>query len=545
MRDTHVTTRDQITLNEWPWGSAGRRQFGLNEQVPGGGDTYTMFYLDEEAQRHKLSARPAAQTPVLPSREEDVLPPLPMDGTMGFDEMDMEFDGLREAAQGVMEEPSENIPDRETLRSAVEVPREEPFLMVLEELEKNTDVGNEAETNQIEDIGGPVLEETPVMGEGSLAFDQVRSPHNRTPDETPGDEDFLTAVLGGMSPALTVMPTPTNSPAQEERKKRTRKRKQLFDESIVLSNEFMKRQLENTDDIRCIRRKVPCSTLETWKQYRNSCIQQIFSEPSLPGISTHLQEIFKKAFTVRRVKVTFAEAPTTGFKDGDEELLQSPQVPDIEMARFAPPEVETIPEGGFEAAGQMEEPTFPTNAAMELDTQMPEMLVPEVVTELERPSTAEPKAGFTTPSQYGQSEPIEEAPSIGISVYEEECDQGLKFLEEDSRHGAFVGEGGKEFTEEPGVGDAVNGQRIDDTSGWSVRTRAVAQYLQIAFRKLDSTQKKLNLTEILSGRTRKESARMFYETLILKSKDFLEVNQEEPYEDIHLLPTVKLTKAKF
>jgi len=40
-----------------------------------------------------------------------------------------------------------------------------------------------------------------------------------------------------MSPALTVMPTPTKSPAPEEKRKRSRKKKQLFDESVVLSNE--------------------------------------------------------------------------------------------------------------------------------------------------------------------------------------------------------------------------------------------------------------------------------------------------------------------
>ncbi|XP_057819025.2 sister chromatid cohesion 1 protein 4 isoform X2 [Cryptomeria japonica] len=546
--DTHVTTRDQITLNEWRRDFAGGPQLGLNEQVPGEVDPFTMVYLDEEVQKHKSPAQSEFPRSVLPSREEDVLPPLPMDDAMGFGQMDMEIDGLEHTGGEVRgEAPLENIPERETLRSAAPVTQEEPFIRGLEELEKGIDVGDETETSKMEETGVPILGETPMMGGGTPRFGQRQTPHSITPGEISGDDDLLTAVLGGMSPGLTVMPTPTKSPAQEERKRIPRKRKQLFDESIVLSNEFMKRQLEYTDDICRIRRKVPCSARETWKEYRSSHMQQIFSEPSLPGMSTHLQEIFKKVFTAKGVKVAFAEAPTKGFKNGVEEPLESPQAPDIEMARFAPPGVETLPDVGFETAGQMEEPTYPANEEVELDTQIPEVLVPENVIELEEASTAEPKASeFATPSQYGLSGvSIEEAPSVGISVYEKEHKQGLEFLEEDSRHAVFVVQGEEEFTEESGVGDAVSGLKTDDTSGWSVRTRAVAQYLRTAFQKLDTQEKRLNLCEMLAGRTRKESARMFFETLVLKSKDYLGANQEEPYADIHLLPREKLMKAKF
>jgi cohesin complex subunit SCC1 len=550
--DMHVTTRDQITLSHWPQGFDARPHFGPDEQVPGRVDPYTMIYLDEESRIHRSPPRPQFPSPLIPSMEEDVLPPLPMDDTMGLDQMDIEINGLEQAARGLMEEPlHEHIPERETLRSAVGIPQQEPFLIGLEEVERSTEIGDEVEGQRMDDIERPVLEEIPVLGDGTPAFEWGRTPSSRrTPGETPGNEDLLTTALGGMSPALTVMPTPTKSPAPEEKRKRSRKKRPLFDESIVLSNKFMKKQLEDTDDLCRTRTRVPCSKLEIWKAYRNSHIQQSFSEPSLPGMSTDLQEIFKKVFTGQGVRVAFAEPPTTGFREGHEESPKSPQAPEIETTRLAPTEVEAVSPVGFGTPHRMEEPTFQATEEIELEAQMPEVLEPEVIVELGEVRTDEPTGlEFETPSQHGLGEaeqvPLEEVPSVGLSVYEEEGDQGLKFLEEDSRYAASVAAVEQEFNEEPGMGDAAKRRRVDDSTGWSVRTRAVAQYLQAAFQKLDTSQEKLNLGQMLARRTRKESARMFFETLVLKSKDYLEVKQEEPYADILLSPTPKLNKAKF
>lgn len=549
--DMHVTTRDQITLSHWPQGFDARPHFGPDEQVPGRVDPYTMIYLDEESHIHR-TPQPRFQSPLIPSMEEDVLPPLPMDDTMGLDQMDIEINGLEEAARGLMDDPlPEHIPERETLRSAVGVPQKEPFLMGLEEVERSIEIIDEAEGQRMDDIERPVLEEIPVPGDGTPAFEWGQTPSSRrTPGETPGNEDLLTTALGGMSPALTVMPTPTKSPAPEEKRKRSRKRKQIFDESIVLSNTFMKRQLENTDDLCRTRTTVPCSKTEIWKAYRNSHIQQSFSEPSLPGMSIDIQELFKKVFTVQGVKVAFAEPPTTVFKDGHEKSPISPQAPEIETTRLAPPEVEAASPVGFEAPHRTEEPTFQVTEEVELEAQMPDVLEPEIIVELGEVRTGEPTGlEFETPRQHslGEAEqvPLEEAPSVGLSVYDEEGDQGLKFLEEDYRHAASVAAVEQEFIEEPGMGDAAKRRRVDDSTGWSVRTRAVAQYLQAAFQKLDTPQEKLNLNQMLARRTRKESVRMFFETLVLKSKDYLEVKQEEPYADILLSPTSKLNKAKF
>ncbi|KAK9272639.1 hypothetical protein L1049_003015 [Liquidambar formosana] len=70
--------------------------------------------------------------------------------------------------------------------------------------------------------------------------------------------------------------------------------------------------------------------------------------------------------------------------------------------------------------------------------------------------------------------------------------------------------------------------------GWSVRTRKVARYLRGSFlnRKKQRKEEVLNLLQVLEGRTRKESARLFYEILVLKSNGIVDVKQDTAYEDV-------------
>ncbi|KAL5760533.1 hypothetical protein ACOSP7_019040 [Xanthoceras sorbifolium] len=80
----------------------------------------------------------------------------------------------------------------------------------------------------------------------------------------------------------------------------------------------------------------------------------------------------------------------------------------------------------------------------------------------------------------------------------------------------------------------------------SVRSRAVAQYLKRQSPitpVLEDPPGRLSLNNILAGKTRKLCARMFFETLVLKSYGLIDVQQEQPYGDITLSLTQKLSKA--
>ncbi|XP_019449918.1 PREDICTED: sister chromatid cohesion 1 protein 4-like isoform X2 [Lupinus angustifolius] len=85
-----------------------------------------------------------------------------------------------------------------------------------------------------------------------------------------------------------------------------------------------------------------------------------------------------------------------------------------------------------------------------------------------------------------------------------------------------------------------------ENSGWSSRTRAVAKYLQILFEKEDlHGRQNLCLDNILAGKTRKEASRMFFETLVLKTKDYVHVEQTNPFSSINIKPRMKLMKSDF
>ncbi|KAJ0261033.1 Sister chromatid cohesion 1 protein 4 [Hirschfeldia incana] len=88
--------------------------------------------------------------------------------------------------------------------------------------------------------------------------------------------------------------------------------------------------------------------------------------------------------------------------------------------------------------------------------------------------------------------------------------------------------------------------RLLENSGWSSRTRAVAKYLQTIFDKEAENGKNVVVADkLLAGKTRKEASRMFFETLVLKTRDYIQVEQVKPYESITIKPRPKLTKSIF
>lgn len=88
--------------------------------------------------------------------------------------------------------------------------------------------------------------------------------------------------------------------------------------------------------------------------------------------------------------------------------------------------------------------------------------------------------------------------------------------------------------------------RFLENSGWSSRTRAVAKYLQNLFDKeAEHGKKVIPMNNLLAGKTRKEASRMFFETLVLKTRDYIQVEQEKPFDNINVKPRVKLMKSDF
>ncbi|XP_038984145.1 sister chromatid cohesion 1 protein 4-like isoform X2 [Phoenix dactylifera] len=83
-------------------------------------------------------------------------------------------------------------------------------------------------------------------------------------------------------------------------------------------------------------------------------------------------------------------------------------------------------------------------------------------------------------------------------------------------------------------------------SGWSSRTRGVARYLKTLFDEESGRGRKIvAMDHLLVGKTRKEASRMFFETLVLKTRDYIHAEQENPFESINIKPRIKLLKSEF
>ncbi|KAI3459095.1 hypothetical protein Pfo_015758 [Paulownia fortunei] len=88
--------------------------------------------------------------------------------------------------------------------------------------------------------------------------------------------------------------------------------------------------------------------------------------------------------------------------------------------------------------------------------------------------------------------------------------------------------------------------RYTENSGWSSRTRAVSKYLQAAFvKEAECGGKSLSMDNLLIGKSRKEASRMFFETLVLKTRDYIHVEQRNPFDDITMKPRARLMKSNF
>ncbi|URE18386.1 N terminus of Rad21 / Rec8 like protein [Musa troglodytarum] len=96
--------------------------------------------------------------------------------------------------------------------------------------------------------------------------------------------------------------------------------------------------------------------------------------------------------------------------------------------------------------------------------------------------------------------------------------------------------------------DAPNPEEAQslENSGWSSRTRGVARYLKNLFEgESGRMRKSLAMDHIVAGRSCKEASRMFFETLVLKTKDYIHVEQENPFSYVNIEPRSKLLKSEF
>ncbi|ONI20290.1 hypothetical protein PRUPE_2G007300 [Prunus persica] len=432
------------------------------------------------------------------------------------------------------------------------------------------------------DILSPIMEETIPSGGPSPLFQPSSGPPASVASLPEGLQNIDTHVSFELQP----------TPPPEQPRARPRKRKQYFDETLVLSNEFMNKTIQDTSDLLRKRRNIPCSALGVWKLNNSLRKEQIFFQPSLSGLCSDLRNISNKDYISTKSHLfeealpdsrpTRSPSPTTeAFSEA--RVAQSPRPftteisPERKVARSLPvTEASTEYRGAQSPATQcnpeidqlrhVEEhdgesilpefipsPRFMPSPRRDDLTPAPSPYIRSAsVPPLETSAGTQILQTPDLPSSIGFHESVFETPR---TIFEEQLRpentglsdtpdlrntaeaEDLYFLEADSSTPA-----GSQATQ--GVPGSQGTHAVDSLS---VRTRAVAQYLKRQS-PITSTSEDLfgdlSLDKILEGKTRKLCARMFYETLVLKSFDLVDVKQEVPYGDISLKLTQTLSKVQ-
>ncbi|KAJ7298487.1 hypothetical protein O6H91_13G081300 [Diphasiastrum complanatum] len=164
----------------------------------------------------------------------------------------------------------------------------------------------DAEIPRVEKV--QLIAETPMRA-GNFSFTPRPSPFSAPSSmQLPADNDVLATILGRSTPAIHVAPTPSETPARKRHKPgpkpSTRKRKPICDVSMVLHGEVMRQQQANTNDIRRIRKKAPCTMHEIWAMQKDAHGQQIFCEPSFLGLNEEIRELYHRVFGVGGAKIS-------------------------------------------------------------------------------------------------------------------------------------------------------------------------------------------------------------------------------------------------
>ncbi|CAO2182041.1 unnamed protein product [Urochloa humidicola] len=484
----------------------------------------------------------------------------------------------------------------------------------------------------------------------------------RTTDFVPDDDDLLASILvGRRTPGLTLGSTPLPpraSPLKRPRlgsKTGTLKRKVQIDDAMVLHADTIRQQLINTEDIRRIRKKAPCTRSEIWMIEKGSLEDDIFHEPAFSCLSEELNNLHNRTYetivhpTVQNMELQgqvdmpemIAEdsniVGTSGAATSDDPL----HIPDKIHSDPVPPNANDA-DGATAALGLQISPDNQVNgvsndfAADTLIHGVTEPLIDnekeavadrdhaqvdtldndrlqDVPSDLQRSTDAKGSSADVVLDISGQAyaQAVDEmaqefnhfvhsdanvfenneVPTSEITgvEYNQDASGFLQPTEDENAVSAMGDNSGfqennmdslmeLDMVNDYGLkecndfGSAIHGVDTDflnydddgdfddannddpnpdefqslDNSGWSSRTRGVARYLKTIFDEESGLgRKSVAIDHLVRGKTRKEASRMFFETLVLTTKDYIGVDQPNPFDFVSIKPGPKLLKSEF
>ncbi|GMI83006.1 hypothetical protein HRI_001969900 [Hibiscus trionum] len=350
-----------------------------------------------------------------------------------------------------------------------------------------------------------------------------------TLDSTP--QSMLQDASGATTPHFMLIPTP----ARKEHSRFSRKRKCLFDDVIVFPNDIMRQWIKDASDLVSKRRKDGRTALAARKTCWIPNLPQSFSEPSVPCTS-ELKSIYcgKRLRLLESVTITKSpehmdthEHPTvSGFFEQAEITPATVEMRDpLDMLNLSksPPF-----DGSTEQAG----------IAPQTPIQQSTSLIVEERTEI----------APQTPVLHSKSlRPFGSPKDLKFDSLDEVRPKNVdptQIMGKEPSLNEIMEESSLNKNEDLDLNLAMHSADEDDNQekdGWSSRTRMVAKKLQKSF--LDQMKKgeeeKVNLSQLLKGRTKKASAKVFYEILVLKTRGLVDVQQDDGFGDILVLKSPK------
>ncbi|CAK8564712.1 unnamed protein product [Lathyrus sativus] len=385
-----------------------------------------------------------------------------------------------------------------------------------------------------------------------------------------GDGASDAQVYGGQdSLNVRVISSPQIEQVQDQKQQRGRKRKQFFDDPIVLTNRFMRENLNNTHNILRKRKDGPSSPLDTWKLKNKRLKDNIFDQPLFTGVCNELINIHNREYICSKPHLVISEEDhmdsTTSTSPinqiVDEPILDASEVVvnEHEIIDNAPEVVvneheinDNAPEVIVEATEQGRSvANAPTTPTQNIDTEPI----------IEGTNKSPVNGNGATPIlvsealeiPYGATSPPAHISEIGTpSTYQDNTFQDFDIPDfTDTNLRNYSAEKGEYpfLEEESNTPVTASSQSTSTTSIGTLtgRSRGLAQYLKDYSPCTpipEQPAEDFSLNKMLEGKTRKIAARMFFEVLVLKTHDLIDVSQEEPYDDVSFKLTPTLLNAK-
>ncbi|KAG6478656.1 hypothetical protein ZIOFF_062100 [Zingiber officinale] len=531
-------------------------------------DQYVAFFIDKDINTNssiQLQTRRDAEP-----MEEDVLPPL-----------DDDLDVSRALNSASFEGPGSNIHGNGSFQTfdtnnniqnfqKIEVMRDNNL-----ELENRLELDNTSNDVELNDHStsvtkrkhsfDPMLEDILVSREEPLP-----STFHATSPVTTFDSNIENMDI---SPALPHLePELQPSPPVRERKRKRRMKEHSYDENIVLSNADMKKQLKDTTDLIRKRRKVShdCQNEqvlhETLQLVRWGKLQELCSRsfPFQSNNSSHMEASSEFANELPHVaSEDLQKEPKQQNNDRNIEREQQDKlnavpensrldmhtdvqpgqqdelhlIPIPEIARFDLYSGANINETIQSPSAGVDVTLFNTTIA-DSTHDFDKTFDTEILPTVESFARTEATSYAIGASLFSlEEEPLQNSmpriPNVLLSVEELEL----------YPHGL----GKRHVIYNIFIFFIKTSRRTMLMLLKFLHGRAVVQFLknQSPPQSRDREHGVLSLNDILQGQTRRRCAQMFFESLVLKTYGFLDVQQEEAYGDIVISPTPALFATKF